>query len=163
MGQNRWTRSLGKSQCQSTVQYFLSFSSSPSLSSYSVIISINFQSNVLHPFSLKFILTYHFRLNVLMHFPHHLTKMWHPNFRIPSNKTIHFFAACRKNDFRCRNGFCISEHDRCDGLHQCQDGSDELDCSSMTFRISIKKYIVSFKIIIHIIIKFGCQKRVFKS
>lgn len=36
---------------------------------------------------------------------------------------------CSHGEFRCENGPCIPEHQRCDGKHDCpHDISDELDC-----------------------------------
>lgn len=80
------------------------------------------------------------RFDVLMHFPLlSNTNVSHHRPKIRGNKTINFFTACRKTDFRCRNKFCIPHHQRCDGIHQCQDGSDEIGCTSMNFWVDYTK------------------------
>lgn len=44
---------------------------------------------------------------------------------------VYFFyrIACGANDFKCNNGHCIPASKRCDRTHDCQDGSDERDCT----------------------------------
>ena len=36
---------------------------------------------------------------------------------------------CRDDQFTCENGDCIQNNWRCDGSPDCDDGSDEADCS----------------------------------
>ncbi|KPU74137.1 uncharacterized protein Dana_GF21948, isoform F [Drosophila ananassae] len=36
--------------------------------------------------------------------------------------------SCASNQFRCQNGDCVPEHSVCDGITQCRDGTDELNC-----------------------------------
>ena len=36
---------------------------------------------------------------------------------------------CKENEFQCDNGRCISTNWRCDREDDCNDNSDEVDCS----------------------------------
>nr|XP_017095016.2 basement membrane-specific heparan sulfate proteoglycan core protein isoform X12 [Drosophila bipectinata] len=38
--------------------------------------------------------------------------------------------SCAPNQFRCQNGDCVPDHSTCDGITQCRDGSDELNCGA---------------------------------
>lgn len=38
-------------------------------------------------------------------------------------------SACGEGDFKCDNGYCIPAFKKCDRSHDCQDGSDERDCT----------------------------------
>lgn len=40
---------------------------------------------------------------------------------------------CSDNEFRCQDGLCIPNNRRCDRRRDCQDGSDEIDCSMKFF------------------------------
>ena len=41
-------------------------------------------------------------------------------------------VSCQSGAFRCSNGQCVRSSDRCDGIRDCSDGSDETGCSSNT-------------------------------
>ena len=42
-------------------------------------------------------------------------------------------------EFACDNGFCIIMEKRCDGRENCDDGSDEQDCSKIIIKPGYKK------------------------
>ena len=49
------------------------------------------------------------------------------------NTDICISAYCASTDFRCANGIeCIRPCARCDGVSDCSDSSDELNCSEFT-------------------------------
>jgi len=37
-------------------------------------------------------------------------------------------TVCFNNEFRCHDGSCVNIHYHCDGINDCKDQSDELDC-----------------------------------
>ena len=38
---------------------------------------------------------------------------------------LHLEGVCRGDEYRCSYGKCIPRNHRCDGEHDCKDGSDE--------------------------------------
>ena len=43
-------------------------------------------------------------------------------------KTTCFYTGCSRNEYRCKEGRCISKRFLCDGWQDCQDGADEKNC-----------------------------------
>lgn len=41
---------------------------------------------------------------------------------------VRFHTGCASDQFRCRDGNCVSQDDVCNGIRQCMDGSDEENC-----------------------------------
>ena len=50
-------------------------------------------------------------------------------------------AVCSSNDFTCRDGTCVKLDYVCDGMMDCNDNSDELDCQLVKFNPSYMKYL----------------------
>ena len=44
--------------------------------------------------------------------------------------TFSAIEVCPPNQFQCQNGLCIDLNLKCDGLDDCTDGSDEIDCGN---------------------------------
>ena len=41
------------------------------------------------------------------------------------------FIGCKQNQFTCHNGECIELMYKCDAEQDCNDGSDEFNCTGM--------------------------------
>ena len=48
------------------------------------------------------------------------------------------------NEWRCSNGQCIPENQRCDVKHDCEDLSDETDCGKYTLLKIFKETLDDF-------------------
>lgn len=46
--------------------------------------------------------------------------------------------ACSEGEFSCLNGQCVAENLRCDGEHDCDDQSDEVNCSGWFPLLSVE-------------------------
>ena len=46
------------------------------------------------------------------------------------NVHIHksFTGSCKDEEYRCGDSSCIDVRGRCDGVRDCEDGADEVDC-----------------------------------
>ena len=50
----------------------------------------------------------------------------------PSSKLLELsFNVCNEDEYNCKDGNCIDMNLRCDGTPQCQDRSDEQECSKV--------------------------------
>ncbi len=45
------------------------------------------------------------------------------------NLPVVYFLECGENEFSCGSGECVPKYARCNGVTNCEDGSDELACS----------------------------------
>ena len=48
-------------------------------------------------------------------------------------------SGCTDGEFTCRNGDCVKMEERCDQILDCQDETDEVDCSIVVLRKSYRK------------------------
>ena len=46
-----------------------------------------------------------------------------------------FFTECKRNEFACNNGKCITEAQKCNQRDDCGDGSDEEGCGNFQFQL----------------------------
>jgi hypothetical protein len=46
---------------------------------------------------------------------------------------FHFILACTLDEYTCLDGACVHLDDVCDGISDCKDKSDELNCQSIRF------------------------------
>ena len=44
---------------------------------------------------------------------------------------MYLFPGCKRNEFTCNNGKCISETQKCNQKDDCGDGSDEQGCGNL--------------------------------
>ena len=49
---------------------------------------------------------------------------------------------CHRDEFTCSNGKCVNIDQRCDGITQCVDGSDEQNCRLVVPSIGYNKFLV---------------------
>ena len=67
--------------------------------------------------------------------------------RFKSKVTSYFcsFEGCSANQFTCNNGQCVTSTARCNGLNECTDGSDELNCGNAEFIHQIQMQLKNYK------------------
>ena len=53
-----------------------------------------------------------------------------------------FSSSCSNEEFTCGNGICIDINSRCDNINDCDDRSDEADCSRLSEDATYQKFIV---------------------
>ena len=53
-----------------------------------------------------------------------------------------FYSSCSKDEFTCSSGACIDINSRCDNVNDCEDRSDEADCSRLSEDKTYQKFIV---------------------
>ena len=53
-----------------------------------------------------------------------------------------FCSSCSEVEFTCGNGACIDIDARCDNINDCDDRSDEADCTRLTDDETYQKFIV---------------------
>jgi len=55
-------------------------------------------------------------------------------------------SACADIGQRCANGRCFLSRERCDGVNNCGDYSDEINCSTFTFYHDSSRYNVRWSL-----------------
>ena len=53
-----------------------------------------------------------------------------------------FYSSCSEDEFTCGNRICIDIKSRCDNINDCDDRSDEADCSRLKEDETYQKFIV---------------------
>ena len=56
-------------------------------------------------------------------------------------------TSCKEGEFTCGNGLCVDLDKRCDGVEQCDDGTDEDKCKFIKLSESYKKQIAPITVI----------------
>jgi len=49
-----------------------------------------------------------------------------------SNGIIYIAEKCTNDEYRCWDGTCIPSSQHCDGVRNCSDDSDEVECGELT-------------------------------
>ena len=49
------------------------------------------------------------------------------------------FIGCKQNQFTCHNGECIELMYKCDAEQDCNDGSDEFNCTGMFTKNEVER------------------------